>query len=1139
MAGRPRDLRAFRADPDAPPAGRPSRRQATALLVALCLVTGVVTVLSYTVRPDQARAFDLFHGSVFLSDQLGPVAADLATGQATLRLVNANDQVGITGSAVLDAVPLTDHTLLLNPVTGEFNMVDNNGFIVKHDGSGVPLASRPGPTTAAGIDAGSGLAYVVRSGPTGGTDVYLVGQTTVEAAVDATGHVQPRASGSMRDQASTASGGAASANGDLWMLVGDESGLRTIRRLQVPANSSAGVTLRASDHGRVNGPAAVGTADTGNGTGVVAVASVARLDIFGTGQDERVAGYTEPDGVDTVLPTTNAHDRLAFLLHGSAGWYLVSVGADGTGMRVPTLLRGMPQHADLATPATSNGRLYTIDRSTGRVYEIGFDAVARQLPGSSRYPIVSKVEPADYRDAYVWARGPRVVINSPTHTNALMVFTDGSSAPRVIRKTSAVRLDAAGGAEALTRSNLPAGSPKPPKPGTPKPKPVDVQPVNPRLNCHTVAVKPHIPVITSAVPGSRTVALVWRYPVITPQDCIPSTYVVSFQLASAGAPQPPESVRVQAQTGATIGGLFPSTAYQVTVTALINGQGTASAPAVFTTGEEGPQAPTEVSVTADSAGNWTLDWTSCGTVEQGCVPAQSWTITPSFCDGRSLSAPPAAITVTADPTAVRQPATTYRGGDDLLGRGLRFQVQGTGTRGAIGAPSAASPCVFSWAQPVAADLQLRASSPPQTASADDTTTTTARVSFAGGRVHDLGGVGGTLTYQLLSAGSVVDSVGPTTAAAVTLHGIRAGARYQVQVLASPPRHPEVTVPVGPVDVVPAIAQWPVPTVGQPNFDAPPGPSGTLHVQFSFPAATDTRGETFDLVNSQLTCGGGDVALPLSAADVAPGADLSFPVDRSTYRGPCTVTLQLAQHPGTMTDPPLYGAGTSPARTSPSIDIPPPSITATADDFQAQWAGDNPGHPSVVVSYHGDDDLSGAHDWQLTLTRGGQTCGAATTAPPVTLDVDTDCIAHGSGQYSVHVAYTYYGVAQASFDVPVSGAAPQPVDPSKLSFDAQWNASPAAPQVVIDYTGEEPAAALASLDWTEVVTSSGSPGVTCALEHVTPGDTPIRIADVLPTCPATAGPPGQVPTYSVELSFTDPTYDQTGDYPTPVSGTPPQ
>ena len=1137
----------FRADPNAPAAARPTRRQAAALLAVLVLAAGVVAVLSYAIRPERARAFDLFHGSVYLSDELGPVAVDLATGKPTLQLADANRQIGLREKALLDTVvPLSDETLLLNPTTGEFNMVDNNGFIVKHDGNGgVMLGSGEptGPTKAAGIDAGSGQAYIVRTGPDIGTEVYLVNQSTVESAINVVGHVQTRATGRMDEPGSTDPGGAASANGDLWMLVGGSGtgGTRIIRQLQVPPDSSAGATLLAFDHSPVTGPAAISTAATGaDGAGAVGVASVSRIDVWAAGSTAPTptyqASYQAPAGVETVLPVSNESDRLAFLIKARAGWYLVSVGADGTDLRVPTLLPDLPHDAELAPPAASEGRLYTVDRSSGDLYQIDYDGTVRSLPGQAEYP-ANHSESRDFGDTYVFARGPRVAFDSPSHDSALVFFTDGTNPPRRVFKRHVVRLDIAA-VPALTRSNVPAGPPKSSRPGTEKPQPVKVQPVNPGINCHTTAVTPHIPVVNTPLPGSRSVALSWRYPVFSPVDCVPSTYIVTITTSNSDAPDPPAPLRVVGQTGRTVVGLYPSTHYQVVVTALINGRATDSDPTTFTTGDEGPPAPKNVTVLADSSGNWQLNWDSCGSVADGCVPAQSWTITPSFCDRRGVSEPPAPITQTADQSAVHQPTQIYHGSDDLLGRGLRFQIQGTGTEGQPGIPSAPSACVFSWANPVAADLAVQASTPPQTAGSNDTTTTTARVTFAGGRVHDLGGVGGTLTYQLLAGGTVVDSVGPTQHASVTLTGIRAAVRYQVLVLASPPQHPEVTVPIGPVDVVPAIAAWPDVQIDQPTFDAPPGLSGTLHVHFAFPAGTDTRGETFDLVNSQLTCGGGNTAMNLTASDVAPGDDLTFQVDRTIYRGPCTVTLALAQDPRTVTDPPLYGAGTSSARTSPQFQIDPPSITSTSSDFQAQWAGTN-GNPTVVVSYHGADDLSGARNWQITLNRGSDTCGTTSDAPPATITVNKDCVARGDGNYSVHIEYDYFVVAHAAFDVPVSGDAPSPIDPSKLSFTAQWNDNPDAPQVLVDYTGTEPAGALAALDWTEVVTSSASPGVACVTEHEDPGAATLRISDVLTTCPATLQPDGELPTYSVELSFTDPNYGRSGDYPTPVTGTPPQ
>jgi hypothetical protein len=1143
MAGRWSDPSAFRADPTATPALHPSRRQTIALLGVVALVAGAVAVASYLIRPEKARAFDLFHGSMFLSDQNSPVAVDLASGKPTLRLLGADKQVGITSTQTLGVVPLDDHTLLLNESTGEFNMVDNSGFVVKRDGGGVPLVKRAGDSSSFGVASASGQSYIVRTGRTGGTDVYLVGQSTVESALNAARNVRPRASGSMRESGSTASGGAASANGDLWLLVGGSAtgGLRTIRELTVPAGSSAGATLVQSDHGEVNGAAAIGTATSGtdgSGSTVVGVASTSRIDLFAPGANPRIEPFAALDDVDTILPTSNAQGRLGFLMHGPDGWYLTSIAADGTALRAPQLVDGLPADAELAEPAASNGRLYTIDRANGRLYEIGYDGTAQSLPGQAMYPLATvgakAVEATDFSDAYAIARGPRVVVNSPSHANALILFTDGSHAPLTVSKNSAVTVNASGGAEALTRSTVPPGQLGKPKPGQTKPRPQDVAPINTKIDCKTATQKPHIPVITSAVPGSRTVALAWSYPLISVQDCYPSTYLVTLKLISNDAPRPPESVRVQSQTGTTLSGLFPSTQYEITVTAYINGQGTASLPVRITTGIEGPAAPTNLSVKADSSGNWTIDFDSCGGVVDGCVPTQSWTITPNFCDSRGVSSPPSPITVTADPTARNQPTATYKGNDDLLGRGLQFQVQGTGEQGQAGSPSARSACVYSWTPPVVADLSVEASSPPQTAGSEDTTTTTVTVKFANGQVHDLGGVGGTLTYELLNGGTVIDKHGPTTDPSVTLSGIRAGVNYQVVVLASPPRHPEVVATIGPVDVVPAVAAWPHIVLDPPTFAAPAGLTGTLRVSFSFPEGTNTRGETFDLINSQLTCG--NTALNLERLDVAAGDAMTFTVDRATYNGDCTVTIQLAQDPRTATDPPLYGAAYSASETSGTFLVDPPSITSTVGDFTAQWGGTTP-HPAIVVSYQGGDDLGGATNWQMTVSNGSSTCGSATgNPPPATIEVDKSCISQG-GTFTVSIDYTYFVLAHAHFDVPVSGTAPQPVDPTKISFTAAWNTNAALPQVDLTYTGSEDLASLAPLNWTQTVTSSVSPGVTCGSDTDNPADSIVRIDVDLTACPPT-GTDGTAAVYTVEISFTDPNYGQTGDYTYTVEGTPP-
>src|SRR5919198_3968338 len=108
MTGRWRERSGFRADPNAASASRPSRRQTIALLAVLALVAGTVALVSYLVRPEKARAFDLFHGSLFLSDEDSPVAVDLTTGKPTLRLLGADQQVGIGNkeNQTLSVVPL-------------------------------------------------------------------------------------------------------------------------------------------------------------------------------------------------------------------------------------------------------------------------------------------------------------------------------------------------------------------------------------------------------------------------------------------------------------------------------------------------------------------------------------------------------------------------------------------------------------------------------------------------------------------------------------------------------------------------------------------------------------------------------------------------------------------------------------------------------------------------------------------------------------------------------------------------------------------------------------------------------------------------------------------------------------------------
>jgi hypothetical protein len=1124
MAGRWGDPSAFRADPDAAPAAHPSRRQAIALLAVLALVAGAVVVVSYLIRPERARAFDLFYGSMFLSYQNGPVAVDLTSGKPTLQLVDAEKQVGLSDPADLGVVPLIDHTLLLNTSTGEFNMVDNSGFVVKHDG-GVPLVKRPSGASAVGIAADNGQAYIERTGPTGGTDVYLVSQPTVETAVTATGNVRPRASGSMPEPGTTDPGGAASANGDLWLLVGGagDGGSRTIRQLHVPSGSSAGATLARIDHGQVNGAAAIGTVTPSGASGsaqTVAVASDSRIDVFTPGASKpRRVSFPAPPGLDTVLPVSNAQGRIAFLMHGAQGWYLVSVNPDGTDLRPPALLDRVPGNAHLAAPASSNGRMYTIDQSNGQLYEITYDGTARRLPGRSVYPF-DPAEGSDFRDGYVLSRGPRVIFNSPTHQDALIVFTDGSRAPRTIVKTSAVAVNAANAAEALTRSTVPqVGKPSV---GKPKPVPGGAQPINSKIDCKTAKQKPHLPVITSAVPGSRTVTLAWTYPILSPQDCYPSTYLVSVKRISNDAPDPPGSVRVDSQTGATIGGLFPSTQYDVTVSAFIHEQGTASEPVRITTGVEGPAAPTNLKVGADSSGNWQLNWDSCGTVQQGCVAAQSWTVNASYCDGRSVGSPPPSISVTADPTSKHQPPAVYKGNDDLLGRGLRFSVLGVGDQGQAGAPSAASQCVYSWMPPNASAMSLQASTAP-VRHLGEPTTATVSLNLGSDPVRAEGGVGATFTYQLLAGGKVASTIGPTTKTTVHFAGVRAGVSYQAQAIVAAPRHPSATATVGPIDVETAHAPWPTITVTTDPATDDGDLKATVTVHIGGLSSADANGERFDLTpDSGVYCGnaaetdGWDRTTAIDPADPR-----TFTVDRTRLYGDgCTVHVQLVQADAFGTA--VFGAGTSSNNaTSAPFHIDPPALTGVeSKDFSASWDGvDTDGRSHVAVSYNGGNLLIGlfARNWTVSVTDpDGDTCGGYQDRDSLDdVSIRQACVdADGkSGQgWDVAITFTYLGSPQPTYHViDITGGraptySPPQCDVARAGLSATWGGAMATPIVNIDVNDASAIKDCSGWSYTAV-------GPTTANCGTGTGAPPTQFDVVCSDPPATTG-------WSVTVAYTD-------------------
>ena len=1025
---------------------RTEPRQSVALLGIFVLAVASVAIASVVVRPSHARAFDLLHGSLFLDDDRAPVAVNLADGRPTMRLVDANTQVDAASDSGVAAVPLENGTLLLNRKTGEFNIVDNTGFVVKTSNGGVPLPKSDDATAAEAIAAGES-AYIVQAGKTS-TAVYLVGRTTVESARSLNAKVTPRAFVKLPQGSSLPAGSAVSANGDLWLLTGgndgdDLIGARTLRQLHLPKNSKSGVELAVIGRGPVTGTAAIGVAtrsSDGSGGDVVGVASATELEFCASNGTSHTAAVNGLSGVDQILPASNAQGRLSFLYHSREGWSLVSADTDVGAVTGPKKLDHIDPGARLDAPAASNGSLYTMDQpNTGELWSItATDGLVTALSGQARYPTQKSTsgqeqEAGDFSDSYVLARSDRVVFDSPDHVLALTVFTDGSHLPVTVDKSAAVDLNAAGGAAAINDPGPPTDPLRPdptPVKATPiKPTPITppAQQVDNAVNCKTTTQIPHISTITGVSPAARSVLLTWTYPLLDPQDCVPATYGVRVLLVSSAAPPAPAQLTVQGQQGVNINGLFPQTQYQITVTAYINATGTASAPVSVTTGREGPAAPAGVHTSTGSSGNWTISWHSCGTAADGCVPTASWNVIPQFCDGSGVSRPPATITVTGDQTLSDFTATLHADDSDL-GRGLSFQVQGIGTQGDAGTSAGDGGCSYSWQPPNAAAMRLTASSPPPSI-LQRTSSSTFTLDLGPDPIQAGGGAGARFTYRLMADGMVVDTRGPTTATSVTFTGIGYGRRYTGDVMVSPPRHAESTATVEPV-IISTRAQWPDISIlsAKVTPDSVNSPHGTLHVQLGGLTRELADGETFDLVNSSLSCG--NTYLPLHEDRFDPADPITADVDLRHFNGDCAVDVTLKED-GHLTTPPVFGGTESPSAALQASMPAAPTTPLSAADFTTTWKLESPLLPkpysAALLQLQGSDPLvSFARNWTETLIDGDPgDCGSVSAEPrsPVSIKADDSCVqARGGtdGSFTVRASYTYAGsgtVLHTDFTVP--------------------------------------------------------------------------------------------------------------------------
>lgn len=1061
---------ALRSTGTGPQATGPTRRQTAAFLAVLVTLAAAAAASAYLVKPTKARAFDLYYGTVVLDDQRDPVALDLASGKPTVRLGHAAELVNAAPAGDMSVVPLATGTLLLNKSDGEFNMLDAAGLPAKPGGGGIGLGKEKAPgTLSTGIAAGDS-AYIVRTGDGTsdhvGTDVFLVNQSTIASALSL-GSSQARAYGSLTGNTALADwnddnkndglahGVAATANGDLWLLTGTTT--RTLHRLSMPAGSDPGVTLTQQSLGTAGQVSALESATdtTSNAAGgtstatsgdSVALAGPDGLRIFGASGPPRQVAVPGLGDTKQIVAASNAQRRFDFLYQSAQGtWTLVSSSLDG---RVSTHPIDGVRDQQLVPPAQSGSLLYTMS-DTGTMYQIGPNGMATS-PGLPAYPVQPGEERYDYSGADVTARGLRVIFNNRPSVQAVVVFTDDSHVPRVVSKQTAVDLDSPGGIEALAAKHAspgphPGGS-QPPQGSEPTPNPTDAPApqVDTAIDCANATQIPHQPTLILKERGSRSVQVTWTYPVLSPQDCLPSTYSIAVEATGGDgvhADTGPKTLTVSGQQGVNIGGLFPNTNYLITATAVINGVGTASTPLPVATSPEGPPAPTGVRTTVDAHGVWTVTWTSCAGAAN-CVPTDSWQVQPSFCDGLGLSNLPDDAQVIGDPTQ-RKFVWRFDGGSGLLGRGLSFGVVGVGAGNLLSEPASDGACTTSWARPDPAQLELVTGLLKPTVASGDRTSATATLRVSGDENTALGGVGATVRFDLLDAGgSVVATAGPGTDTTARFDNIRPGLTYRAQAVVTPPGHPEAATTIGPVPVQAAVSEWPDLALAASFDTGSSNTRGTLSVDVSGVSSAAANGEKFSLAKAYLDCPtgtGGQVSLQQTGFDPAAGA-LKFGVDRIADYGDCKVSLALSEDGSA---PLVYGGGNSPT-VSASVGVTAPVASGAAADWTAAWADD--GSTNVVVRYQAQDRVlrSGLlpQGWKFVL-RGTDpdqnqlTCGTAppstpgTDPPDANIAADDDCVRqHSTWTWTVEITYPFARTGQSPVVRTVEGTAPsQPPPPT--------------------------------------------------------------------------------------------------------------
>jgi len=1057
---------------------------ALGVLVSILLIGGLAWSAA-TGQAPPSRHPTIFGGSLVLDDYRPLTVIDLATGAVTVQLEGVYAQVGATSYGEVEAVPTSTGTMLVNRVTGSFNMLAKDNYVLGPPTNGISLGPLAHESGAAGFTDGAAT-YIVRYAPD--STISLVDASTVVAGAEALAagshhSVRPLGFTKLGVPAADQPGAAAVSRGALWLLA-QQGGKCDLLRVQPATQVGQGLSIGS----RANLPAGCADAALESSPATLGLALPGELELLqGDGHTE-IIDVPGTAHATQFLPVQGVAGELWFLARMSSGWSVFGAGPNGA-ITGPVVLKAFGPGAEPVVPAYSDGELYTMDQDqpgqpTLWMVRPGTGSM-KPVPGALNYPAAGPTEKASFQGADVLVDGPRVIFNNPDSLLAVVVFTDHSHAPVIVDKSTAVIVSAAGpgdanvksekkhttppttppGPHSKTPSTAPTTLPQPVQPVQPVQQVQPVQPVTEQADCATTAEKPYEPQISSISPSDESALVAWTYHLLTEQDCLPSTWSLTVT-ALGGGPRPAHPVQVvNGQQQLLFPGLTPGTTYQAVVTAYIGKRSTSSTPVRFTTTAVGPGAPASVTAVANGAGGWLVSWTACS--GPGCeVPASSWTVTGSSCGTGFVGVPPR-VEVPGSRNSV-----TINPGDDLglLGDALSFSVQGVSTLGLVGGPTSSRACTQSWQPPDASDLQLFAAGTP----VGQTITAALKVVVIPKTSNEVAFGGDQVTFSYAVGGR---NVGPTSSLGVDVPGLDPAKLYRATVTVTPVGHPSAAVTI----TSPSFGKtlpWPSRLQMHVAGDVEPDPSsGTVVATFHGlpPGSFQAQGK--------VTCA--SEVLPVSGA--LNGDRFASNVDLDQIGGQCNLTLTL--HSTLSPDP--YGVP-SPALTSAfSIGaVPSYRFSITVSEPCGRYCATF----DLLITYNGSGEPPGT-DWQVTAA-GGPICNAGTpieaaAAFPVTVKWPTTCPTP-----SVTASWVYLGQAgSAVVGVANLPSLPAPPPPTSAPLPSTTVAPPAPAPTTTTTT-----AAVAAVPSTTAATVV--PATTRSLPPTTTTTTPTTPTTPTTTVPAT-------------------------------------